>query len=130
MARLIRAAHHASEREAISAVRGSRTLATRLLLTDAMAEQSHACRYRLVWIVLTDDSKITSVRLIPELRFVFVRRPVNVIVNWIFYSPKTKATVEDRSAVLFIALAEARILMELRQDLVQRWYRMVALQML
>ena len=50
-----------------------------------------------------------------------------MVVYWIFDSTKTKATVEDCSAVLLVALAEARILVQLRQDLVQRWYRMVAL---
>ena len=127
---LIRAAHHAAEWEAIGAVRGSRTLTTRLLLTDAMAEQSHAGGYRLVWIVLANDRKLTSIGLIPELWFIFVLSTVNVIVNWIFDSTKTKAAVQDSTAVLLVALAEAWILVQLRQDFVQRWNRMIALQML
>jgi hypothetical protein len=58
---LICAAHHAAELEAIGAVCGSRALATRLLLTDTVAEQGHAGRYRFVRIILTDDSKLSCI---------------------------------------------------------------------
>jgi hypothetical protein len=53
-----------------------------------------------------------------------------MIVYRIFDSSKTKAAIQNSSTVLLVALAEARILMELRQDLIQRWYRMIALQVL
>jgi len=100
--------------EAIGPVRGSRALATRLLLTDAVAEQSHACGYRLVWIVLANNCKLSTIGLIPELWFVFVLSAVNVIVDWIFDSSKAKAAIQHCSTVLLVALAEARILMQLR----------------
>jgi len=111
LAWLIRAAHHTAELEAIGAVRGSRTLTTRLLLTDALAEQCHARGYRFVWIVLTDDCKLSAVCLISKLWLIFVLSTIDVIVNWIFDSSKTKAAVQDSSAIFLVALAEARILM-------------------
>lgn len=127
---LIGAAHHAAKLEAIRAVRGSRTLTTCLLLTDAVAEERDAGRDGLVWIVLPDDGKLPSILLISEWRLVFVCGAVDVVVDWILDPTETEPAVEHCSAVLFVALAEARILVELREDLVQGRYRMVALQML
>ena len=79
-----------------------------------MAKQRHACGYRLVWIVLANDGKLTSIGLIPELWLIFVLSTVNVVVNWILDATKTKAAVQDSTAVLLIALAEAWILVQLR----------------
>ena len=95
-----------------------------------MAKESDSGRYRFVWIVLTNNGKITSILLIPKLWFVFVLSTVDVIVDWILDSAKTKPAIQDSSAVLFVTLAEARILMQLCQDLIQRRYWMIALQML
>lgn len=53
-----------------------------------------------------------------------------MIINWILDSSETEPSIQNCSAIFFIALAEARILMQLSQYLVKSWDRMVALKVL
>ena len=96
-----------------------------------MPKQSDSGRYCFVWIVLAWHREFASILLlIPELRVVFLLGGVYVIVDRILYSSETKPSIENSSAVLFVSLAEARVLVELRENLVQRRYRMIVLQVL
>lgn len=53
-----------------------------------------------------------------------------MVINWIFDSTKTKSTVEDSPTIFFITLTEAWVLVQLRQDFIQRRDWVVALQVL
>ena len=55
---------------------------------------------------------------------------VNMVVDGVLNATKAKAPVEDGAAVLLVALAEAWVLVELSQDLVERWDGMVGWEVL
>ena len=48
---------------------------------------------------------------------------INMVKNRVFNAAKTKATIQNCPAVVFIALAESWVLMELSQNFIQRWHR-------
>jgi len=56
--------------------------------------------------------------------------PVNMVVDGVLNATKAKAPVEDGAAVLLVALAEAWVLVELGQDLVERGDGMVGWEVL
>ena len=70
--------------------------------------------------------------MVSELRLAFVccTTSVNMIINGILNSTEAKAAVKDCPAILFVSLTETGVLMELREDFVQSWNRMIALQIL
>jgi hypothetical protein len=53
-----------------------------------------------------------------------------MVINWILDTSKTKATIENRSAVFFISLTEAGVLMKLCENFIQGGYWVIALQIL
>ena len=55
---------------------------------------------------------------------------IYMIVNRILNSTKTEPSVKNSSAVFFVSLTKARVLMELRQYLVESWYWMMGWQIL
>lgn len=55
---------------------------------------------------------------------------VNVVVDRVLNPSEAEASVEDGAAVLFVPLAKAWVLVELGQDLVERWHRMVGREVL
>ena len=75
-------------------------------------------------------SKLATILLVPELWIIFLLGRVYVVVDRIINSSKTKPSIQNSSAVLFVSLSEAWVLVELRENFVQRRYRMIALQML
>ena len=96
-----------------------------------MSEQSDTGRRSFGLTTSSYHGKLTTIlliKLISELTFGFVcGRSINMIIYWVFDSTKAEATIKDCPAVLFVSLAEARVLVELRENLVQRRYRMIAL---
>ena len=53
-----------------------------------------------------------------------------MVIDWILYSPEAKSAVKHSPAIFLVALTEAGVLMQLRENLVQRGNWVVALQML
>lgn len=129
---LVSIAQHATHRKAIGTVCGAGALATGLLLPESLSQQRNARRPGFALIVGSDHRKLASILLmylITVLTLAFSGCTINMIIDRILYSSEAEATIEDRPAVLLITLTEAGVLMQLRQDLVQRWDRMIALQM-
>jgi len=104
-----------------------------LLLPESLSQQSNSRGHGFALAVRSDHRELASIlliQLIAILAFAFIGSgAVNVIIDWILNSAEAEATVEDRPAILLVTLTEAGVLMQLRQDLVQRWDRMVTLQM-
>lgn len=98
-----------------------------------MAKQGHSCWDLLALTVLSDDGELAAILqiiLFSDIGFVFVGAgAVYVIINWIFDASKAEATIEDGPTILLITLTETRVLVQLRQYLIQRGNRVVALQM-
>lgn len=124
---LIGTAHH-SKMEAIRSIVRACALATRLL-PYTLSKQSDSCTHRLVLIVLTHDCKLASIGLVTILAsLTFVLHAVYLVVNGVFYSSKAESSIQNGSAVLLVSLAETWILMQLVEDFVESWNRMITLQ--
>ena len=51
------------------------------------------------------------------------RAPIDVLVDWVLNATKTESSVENCSAVVLVPLTKSRVLVQLRQYLVQRRHR-------
>ena len=132
LARLVGVLHEA--RKAVGAVRGAGALASSLLLAETLSQQSDAGRYGFGLSIRAHHAELAGTLLIDcitELTFVLIRRrSVEVVVDGVLDASEAEAAVQDCPAILFVSLAETRILMQLREYFVEGWNRVVTLQIL
>ena len=95
-----------------------------VLEVRVVVENARLVRILVRKVVSTDVASGGSCRL-------YRRIPsVDMVVYRILNSTETEAAVQNRSAVLLVTLAEARVLVQLSQYLIESWHRMVSREVL
>ena len=92
---------------------------TSSLLPDTLPKEGNTSTHGFRLIILANDCKLAAIGLVAILTCLpLVLHSVYLIVYWILDSSETESSIKNSSAVLFVSLAEAWILMQLIQDFI------------
>ena len=94
-------------------------------LPGISTQQGHTPR---IWLL-----NLVGIRLVIIIQNVFLSwlgLTVNVIVDWVLDATEGESSIENGSAVFFVALSEAWVLVKLSQDFIERRHRQVMWQVL